>query len=424
MLPTREVSLMDIKVELLSVCRICKSKKLSKFLEFPKLPFFDDIVSKNKIGKEFVFSMKVYVCTDCYVVQSLHNVDIVNYYDNYQYIASDSLFTRKYMQILASKIWTEFNLEVGDRVIDIGAADGFQLQCFSQLGAMVLGYEPAHNLAKLALDRGVPVIEKLFDEHSIKTLPKEFEKVACVTLLHTFDHLQEPIKILIDIAKILDEDVGVLVIEVHDLEQMIENQETALFGHEHTIFLNFQTISAVLEKSGYKVINYNFIDRDLRRGTSMVLVAALNSSVYKKASFPSSYTKFKFDNLDTYFDFAKNVDNAFSLLRKYVETMRMMGLKLAGYGGWGRGVTFLSMAGFRQDDLIAVCDQNPMLHGNFTPETNIPIVHPDFLFDNAVDEVIVFNHAYLPEIESQQKHYIEIGGKITSVISILKGEYS
>ena len=66
-------------------------------------------------------------------------------------------------------------------------------------------------------------------------------------MLHTFDRLQEPIKILIDIAKILDEDVGVLVIEVHDLEQMIENQETALFGHEHTIFLNFQTISEVLE---------------------------------------------------------------------------------------------------------------------------------------------------------------------------------
>jgi hypothetical protein len=390
--------------------------------EFPDLPFFDDIVPFEKIGKEFTFPMKVFVCLDCYLVQSLHNVDIAEYYVDYSYNASESFFTREYMVNLAKKAWSEYGFEKGDEVIDIGAADGFQLKCFLELGARVLGYEPAHNLVKIASGNGIDMIAQLFDEDSIKFLPLEFKKVKCVTLLHTLDHLQKPSEILENIAKILDKKSGILIIEVHDLEQMFENQETALFGHEHTVFLNYHTIRNLLNRAGYKIINYNFIDEKLRRGTSMVIVAALDTSNYKTATLPTVNIKYNFDNLDTYIDFTHKIENAFARLKKYIASRRVNNLRLVGYGGWGRGVTFLSMAELDSNDLVAICDQNPVLHGNFTPGTNIPIVHPDFLLNNSIDEVIVFNHAYLPEIIAQQKLYIEKGGKVVSVISILRGE--
>jgi SAM-dependent methyltransferase len=413
---------MNPRIELITECRICKSKELVEFLEFKNLPFFDDIVPANRIGKEFVFPMKVYVCKACFVVQSLHNVDIADYYKNYQYNASDSDFTKKYMEILARKTWNQFALEVGDSVIDIGSADGYQLKCFEELGAKVLGFEPASNLAALALEKGVYVLEELFDENSIKALPDDFQKVACVTLLHTFDHLQRPFEILTDIATVLKTDTGVLVIEVHDLEQMIENQETALFGHEHTIFLHAQTIKLLLDRAGFKVINYNFIAKEFRRGTSMVVVAALKSSVFEEATIPNNSRDFEFNNVDIYLNFKYHVDNAFSLLRNYVKKRRLEGLKIAGYGGWGRGVTFLSMAGFQKEDFQFICDQNVDLHGNFTPGTSIPITSPERLLEDSVDEVIIFNHAYYSEIETQQEKFIKNGGKITSVLSILNGD--
>jgi SAM-dependent methyltransferase len=412
---------MNVEVVNLNSCRFCKSVNLTKFLDYQNIPFFDEIVDDDSVGDEFLGTMAVFLCIDCKLVQSQHDIDILNYYDNYQYNASDSKFIQDYMNLLAQKLWTEYNFSNETKVIEIGAADGFQLQCFLKLGAEVLGFEPAINLVELASRKSVEMIAELFDENSVSKLPTSFSKVSCVLMLHTFDHIGDPLQVLLEIRKILHPSHGVLLIEVHDLVQMIQNQEIALFGHEHTIFLTPYTIEMVLAKAGFKIIDFDFIPKNLRRGTSMVIVAAPEDSFYKKAQLPDSSNSKELMKLDTYLLFAEEIKLSMEKLRNYVLNKRLSGLKIAGYGGWGRGVTFLSMANLDARDFIFICDQNPALHGKLTPGSNIRILHPDNLIRESIDEVIVFNHAYIKEIESQQTSFLQNGGRLTSVLSVLNG---
>ncbi len=399
-------------------CRICGSSELRRFIHFEDVPFFDEVIPSTGVGSAFLAPMDVYWCSSCMIAQSLHDVDIEDYYKGYAYVASSSEFARRYMKSLADYSFAHLSLSAGDRVIDIGSADGYLLRCFKDLGADVLGFEPAGNLAELSLAEGTPVRNELFIEETIGTLPLEFQRVQAVVLLHTFDHLVDPGAILIDISRILDPERGVLLLEIHDLDQILDKRETALFGHEHTIYLNKRSLAGLLARYGFDTIAIDFMPPEGSRGSSMTIAASLRGSIHSpsESALARGQTPDEWPALSR---LQEDVDAAFARLRDHIRSPGDRRGRVAGYGGWGRGVTTMAMARLTPDDLVYVCDRNTSLHGCYTPGTNIPIVSPSELDAAEVGEVIVFNYAYIDEIRTQLAGYIAAGGRVTSVLNLL-----
>jgi NDP-4-keto-2,6-dideoxyhexose 3-C-methyltransferase len=123
-------------------------------------------------------------------------------------------------------------------------------------------------------------------------------------------------------------------------------------------------------------------------------------------------------------EFQAAVSRSFASLRRHIEEGRRVGRRFAGYGGWGRGVTTLAMAGLTKKHLEFVADGNRSLHGCFTPVTGLPIVGSDAVTRDFVDEVIVFNYAYINEITNTLSAFIEDGGNVVSVIDLLDNHAS
>lgn len=402
-----------------SQCRLCGSTDLENFLTLENVPFFDEVITADRIGKEFIYPMSLYFCNDCRSVQSLHDVDLQEYYSSYQYVASNSMFIRQYMGMLATESFGRFGIKPGDAVIDIGAADGYMLSCFKDLGARVLGYEAAENLAVLAKDLGIPVLTKLFTSETVKEVPAEFKKVQVIVLLHTFDHLADPGSFLDTVKEILDPERGVLILEVHDLQDIVKKCESALFGHEHATYLHVGSMSRLLARNGFTLLDYNFIDRQLMRGSSMLIAAGLEGcKLARKAPFDLKSFEV-LDQLTTLQEFSLAVTRAYSNLRSYILAEKNKGRRLAGYGGWGRGVTTLAMAGLNESYLEFVVDKNTNLHGCFTPASHLEIVSPSHVTRDRVDEVIVFNYAYIEEIRDVHRQFIADGGTVQSVIEVM-----
>ena len=209
---------MNISVTNRNKCRLCEGKNLSKILSFESTPLFDEIVTSDKLGKDFSYPMNLYFCNICLSVQSSHDLNISEYYKDYQYVASNSNFIKNYMQMLVDFTYKRFNFDANDNVIEVGAADGYLLSLFKKKGMKTLGFEGADNLCKLASANEINVINSLFDENSIHLIPDEFKKTQLFVLLHTFDHLYDPIPFLENVKKILDPKRGVFLIEVHDLK--------------------------------------------------------------------------------------------------------------------------------------------------------------------------------------------------------------
>jgi hypothetical protein len=384
------------------------------------MPFTDDFVSAQSLGNEFLAPLDIYWCVDCKIVQTLHDVEVADYYMKYRYTVSNSAFAQHFMQQLASASFFSFGLRAGDTVIEIGSSDGYQLSCFQQLGARVLGFEPSAELTRFSQAVGVPVIQRLFCADTIDEIPQEMIPAQLVILTYTFDHLPGPIQFLEAVHNVLDPNRGVLLIEVHDLSKIIERRETCLFEHEHTIYLNALSMKRLLDRTGFDLLTTELVSEKERRGNSLLVAAAPRGCQYHSGvNLTNLKTLSTMDEWSTYITFSEVVRQSYSNLREYVYSRVKKGLRFAGYGAGGRGVMTLAMADFCRDDIAYLCDRNPSFHGLYTPRTHIPIVSPEQLLADPVDEVIIFSFGYLDEIKQQLAGYVKHVGRLVSLLDLL-----
>lgn len=401
-------------------CRLCESEDLDKFMRFEKVPFFDEVVTENTQGMEFSYPMELYFCNDCCSVQTQHDINLLEYYKSYQYVASNSKFMNNYMNALVNYCQRQLGLQKGDKLIEVGAADGYLLSLFDRAGASSLGFEAAENLYNLACKNKVNVINALFTREMLALIPADFQKVQFFVLLHTFDHLYDPAPFLETASEVLDPKRGVLLLEVHDLADIYDKCETALFGHEHATYLHYGSMKRLLNRHGLRIIDFNFLDKSICRGSSMLIAATPLNSNLPEAENLTSFDRPSLNQLTTFLSFQQTVEQSFNALRCYIEEGKTQGKRFVGYGGWGRGVTTLAMARLDKHHLEFVVDGNEKLHGCFTPVSGFLIKGPNFITRNTIDEVIVFNYAYIGEICELLDEFIQDGGKVVSVIDLLK----
>jgi len=412
---------MEYSIKRRNQCRLCHQNSLTKILHFENIPFFTDVVTKEFRGKEFSYPLKIYFCNDCASVQTQYDFDITDYYQKYQYIASQSKFVVNYMKELVQYCKDTLKLKAGDKVVEIGCSDGYLLQLFQEIGANVLGFEAAENLCALAKNRGVNVVNTLFEKRTLNLIPKDFDQIQLLVLLHTFDHLYDPVPFIQAAKDLLCPKSGVLLLEVHDLEDIYNKKEAAVLGHEHAIYLHFDSMERFLHENGFRIIDFNFLDKAMIRESSMLVAATPIGSDVQKFSDLSSFSSKKLDQLETFQSFQKDVEASFGRLRSYIEDGIKIGRKFVSYGGGPRGVSTLAMAKLDKSHLSFVSDGNVNLQGCYVPVSGFEIRSPMDINRSEADEVIVTNYSYIEEIESTLQGFINQGGKVISVLDILSG---
>ena len=92
------------KIHNLTNCRVCNGKDLLKIINLKKMPFTDEFITFENRGKEFLHDINVYLCKDCHVVQTQHDVEVNKYYLDYQYSVAHSNIANKFMYLLAKNI--------------------------------------------------------------------------------------------------------------------------------------------------------------------------------------------------------------------------------------------------------------------------------------------------------------------------------
>ncbi len=404
-----------------AACRVCGAAEPRRVLRFEGMPFTDEFVSVEHRGREFVADLDIHACDACGVVQTQHDVEIAEYYRDYTYTVSSSTLAREFMSRLADAAQRWLGLRPGDRVLEVGSGDGFQLGCFASHGLRVLGFEPSEPLVEVARAQGVETILGLFDAAAASRIAADYLPVQCVLLTYTFDHLPDPPAMLETIRSILDPQRGVLIIEVHDLGRIVERCETCLFEHEHSIYLDRATATGVLARGGFRVLDLELVPESQRRGNSLLLAAAPHGA----ALTPGWPAECRLPPRDPTADldaFARDVAARLGSLREHVRRQRGAGRRIAGYGAGGRGVMTLAQAGLGAEDIVYLCDQNPSFHGLLTPATHVPVAPPQRLRDDPVDEVIVFSYGYLAEIRAALADVAARGTRFVSMLDLLRGE--
>jgi hypothetical protein len=264
---------------------------------------------------------------------------------------------------------------------------------------------------------GVPVAECLFMAETVAEIPAELCPADVVVLTYTFDHLPEPLPFLQAVRTVLEPRRGVLVIEVHDLEQIMERRETCLFEHEHSIYLTSDSFARLLDRAGFELLTTELLPAEERRGNSLLVVAAPKGTEHVADPLPALGRDF--DRWETYASFGEDVERSHAGLRDWVRGRRAAGETVAGWGAGGRGVMTLAYTGLTSDDVDYLVDSNPHAHGHLAPGSHVPVVAPEHITAAPVDHLIVFSYGYMDEI---REHVHELGAEpeIVSVLDLLR----
>ena len=406
----------------LGKCRACGKADLQRFLHLPQMPFTDDFIAPERFGQEFRADIDVFVCRDCLTAQTQHDVDVGDYYEDYQYSVGGSGTASRFMRLLAGNLQSAYYPEgKGRRVLEVGSGDGEQLVAFKDTGCRVLGYEPSSTLCQVAEAKGIPTVQGLFTAESARHLPDDFKEVDVVMLSYTFDHLPDPRAFIAASRALLNKSDGLLVVEIHNLERIIERQEYCLFEHEHSIYLTEATAIQMCRLEGMEIIDFNLVPEKERRANSLIFVATPKESRLASQSVEPG-TPAEFSSLDFYEAVGGNIRQGIANLETFVDQVTGQGRKLAGYGAGGRGV--MTLAAMRNAaKLRYLVDKKPKRPGLLVPKSGIPLVGLDALKSDPVDEILVFSFGYMNEIQAEVSPLGYQPSQFHSLLDILAGRF-
>src|SRR3989338_4231631 len=145
------------RVTKLNRCRLCKNTDLETYLDLGQMPLVNSLVTNRK-DKEPLFPLQVQYCKTCFLSQLTLVVDPSVMFSEYCYRSSISKTFQEHCRQLVAACCKRLTLQKGDLIVDIASNDGCLLARFKEAGFDVLGVEPAWNLAKIAVQSGIPTV--------------------------------------------------------------------------------------------------------------------------------------------------------------------------------------------------------------------------------------------------------------------------
>jgi SAM-dependent methyltransferase len=138
-------------------------------------------------------------------------------------------------------------------VIEIASNDGYLLQFFRERQIPVLGIEPAANVAKVALQKGIPTLVEFF---GVKTASSLAVESAADLLLgnNVLAHVPD-LNDFVAGMKILLKPGGVITMEFPHLMRLIDENQWDTIYHEHFSYFSFLTVSRVFEAHGLRLFD-------------------------------------------------------------------------------------------------------------------------------------------------------------------------
>ena len=375
-------------------CRICNTNAVTMLGQFEDIPLNDGaqpelscVLAKLVIG----------YCSTCRMVQRIGDLDLSGYYQGSTYSVVSSPFLSSFMDAVANHIVRLCaTMQPGHipRVLDIGCNNGEQLLAFRELGCDVIGVEPSSSLATVASSRGLEVHNVAFDSHLASELLREHGLLDVVVSTFTLDQIDDPLSFLRGVRNILRPGVGLVVLEVHDIDVTYQTKEVALFDREHSIYPDRDSFGVLLRLAGLEIIETNFLPDALCRENSLLVVARHTASV-ETLSTPAPNVRDLSGHQEAFRTITAGIDNLTAFLNDCIDR----GIRLAGYGAGFRGIMYCSLIP-NASAFAYFVDGNPSLHGSRMPKSNISVFAPYQLQVDPVDYIVVFSHGYFKEIVS------------------------
>ena len=398
-----------MRVELLenykAECRCCGNTRLECVVSLGNSPLANNLLDDEN-QKDVLYPLQMNYCPNCHNVQLSHSVPREKMFNEYLYVSSTTEVFRKHFSDAADLLTEQFALREGSFVVDIGSNDGVFLKPLQEKGISVCGVEPASNLSKLANQNGIPTINGYFEDES--TINQIKQDADLVTAFNVFAHSDNLEQITRNAFKIMKPS-GHLVIEVQYLYDTLKDVTFDNIYHEHYNYWSVLSLKNFFENLGLQISNVESVDT--HGGSIRVYVGNRGHLVHPSVSeFIQKEKEFGLDKLETYKEFAKEVEKCKEESVRIIKEFKEEGKSIVGYGSPAKATTVLNYYGIDSESIDYIIEDNEMKHGKLLPGVRIPIQGKNGNLDeNPPDIVLVLAWNFYDYIKQNNQELVNRG---------------
>ena len=394
-------------------CRFCNTTLTNKFLDLGFAPPSNAYLSEEDLSlPERYYPLKVYVCDNCWLVQTQDFTSSEELFTNeYAYFSSVSSSWLAHAAEYSSYIMERLELNSESFVVEIASNDGYLLRNFVQKGIPCLGIEPTADTARVAVAQGIPVVSEFFGMNLAEKLGEEDKLADLLIGNNVYAHVPDINDFTAGMKKILKPS-GTITLEFPHLLNLLRYNQFDTVYHEHFSYLSLYTVSRIFEKHGLKIYN---VEKLSTHGGSLRVYGCHDVDDRPVEGSVSEILNLEnqtgMRELEIYSSFQKKANSIKNDLLNFLLKAYYKGEKVVGYGAAAKGNTLLNYAGIKPDLLPLIFDAAPSKQGKCMPGSHIPIELPDRIIENNPDWVIIFPWNLSAEILKQQSEIVKSGVK-------------
>lgn len=403
-------------------CRFCSAPLKHTLVDLGMSPLCENFLSSEQLNHmEPFYPLRVYVCESCFLAQLEEYVSPEEIFNEYAYFSSYADSWLQHAKNYTDLMIERFGFNAESSVVEIASNDGYLLQYFVEKNIPVLGIEPAGNVAKVAIEKGIPTIVEFFGEKMAKDMVSKGTQADLVlgnNVLAQVPDLNDFIRGM----KVLLKPQGIITIEFPHLVRLMEENQFDTIYHEHFSYFSFIAVEKIF--AAHKLTIFD-VEELPTHGGSLRIYARHTEDKTRPLSGMVNELRSREETagltrMETYSAFSEQVKETKRKLLEFLIKVKREGKTVCGYGAPGKGNTLLNYCGIRTDFLDYTVDRNPYKHGKFTPGTHIPIFPPEKIQDTRPDYLLILPWNVKDEIMKQQSYIKEWGGQFIVPIPEVK----
>jgi SAM-dependent methyltransferase len=398
-----------------SACRFCGAPLEHVFADLGMSPLANSYLPPERANAmEPFYPLRALVCDRCFLVQLEEFETPEHIFGDYAYFSSYSTTWLEHAARYAERMVERWGLDASSHVVEIASNDGYLLQYFHERQIPVLGVEPAGNVARVAIQKGIPTLVEFFGVETARSLREESGADLLIgnnVLAHVPD-----LNDFVGGLKVLLKPDGVITIEFPHLMRLIDDNQWDTIYHEHFSYFSFTTVSRVFEAHGLRVFD---VEELPTHGGSLRIFGAHAEAAGKEQTAAARELLEReraagYDELATYTGYGRRVEDDKREILDFLIALKREGKRIVGYGAPAKGNTLLNYCGIRTDFLDYTCDLNPHKQEHLLPGSHIPIRSPDAIREDRPDVVLILPWNLREEIMEQLAHVREWGGRFAA----------